>query len=72
MHSLPMFPLNAKKVQVCETMSGRFTVEIKDCKKVLRQLLATYPVSWHTSKISNQLLNVLETEEESRFRLTVF
>ena len=31
--SSPVFPLNAKKVRICEIMSGGFAVKIQQCVK---------------------------------------
>ena len=32
--AVPLFPLNVKKVQICEIMSGRLTVKIQQCVKI--------------------------------------
>ena len=38
----PVFPLNAKKVRICEIMSGGFAVKIQQCVKKVRQFLVTF------------------------------
>ena len=41
---LAVFPLNAKKVRFCETMSGGFAVEIQQCVKKVRRFLVSFSV----------------------------
>ena len=38
----PVFPLNAKKVRICEIMSGGFAVKIQQCVKNVRRFLVTF------------------------------
>ena len=42
--SLPVFPLNAKKVQICEIMSNGFAVKIQQCIKKVQQFLVAFSV----------------------------
>ena len=37
-----VFPLNTKKVQICEIMSGGFAVKIQQCVKQVRWFLVTF------------------------------
>ena len=37
----PVFPLNAKKVRICEIMSGGFAVKIQQIVKNVRRFLVT-------------------------------
>ena len=37
-----VFPLNAKKVQICEIMSSGFAVKIQQCVKKVRRFLVTF------------------------------
>ena len=37
-----VFPLNAKKVRICEIMSGGFAVKIQRCVKKVRRFLVTF------------------------------
>ena len=38
----PVFPLNAKKVRICEIVSGGFAVKIHKCVKNVRRFLVTF------------------------------
>ena len=37
-----VFSLNAKKVRICEIMSGGFAVKIQQCVKQVRRFLVTF------------------------------
>ena len=37
-----VFPLNAKKVRICEIMSGGFAIIIQQCVKKVWRLLVTF------------------------------
>ena len=58
------FHLNAKKLRICEIMSGGFTVKIQQCVKNVRRFLVTFLLCYNfcnlASKIFNQLFKAWE------------
>ena len=64
-----MFPLNAKKVQICKIMFGGFAVKNQLCIKKVWQFLVTFSVRVDffnfAIKIFNQLFNASETEKRN-------
>ena len=63
--SKPVFPLNAKKVRICEIVSGGFAVKIHKCVKnvpaVFGNFFALLKFLQFSQQNLNQLLNAWET-----------